>query len=53
MGRDSIRLDGGGGGPSAVPEPNTVNLLGFVALMGLALRRFRGFDKVAGRQTAY
>ncbi|HMO05041.1 MAG TPA: PEP-CTERM sorting domain-containing protein [Kiritimatiellia bacterium] len=33
------------GGPSAVPEPNTVNLLGFVALMSLALRRFRGFDK--------
>ncbi len=45
LGNTSEGGGGGGGGPSAVPEPNTVNLLGFVALMGLALRRFRGFDK--------
>jgi hypothetical protein len=30
---------GGGGGPSAIPEPNVVNLLALVSLMALALRR--------------
>jgi hypothetical protein len=30
---------GGGGGPSAIPEPDVVNLLAFFSLIALALRR--------------
>ena len=38
---------GGGGGPSAVPEPNTINLFLLIVLIMMALRRFRGFAKSA------
>lgn len=40
---DNLQTLGGGGpgpGPSAVPEPNVVNLLLFVAMLGLAARRY-------------
>jgi len=33
--------NGGGGGPSAVPEPNTINLLAFIGMIGFALKRYR------------
>lgn len=37
-------LDNGGpgpGDPSAVPEPNTMNLLAFIGMIGFALKRYR------------
>ncbi len=32
-------LGGGGGGPSAVPEPSTISMLLFVVMLGLIMRR--------------
>ena len=36
---DTLLDPGGGGGPSAVPEPNTISLLLFMVVVGVSLRR--------------
>lgn len=39
--------EGGGGGPSAVPEPNTITLLVFIILPIMAIRRMGGIRYVS------
>lgn len=44
--------DPGGGGGSSVPEPNTVNLIVSVAIIVLAMRRFKGLTRSVAEPVA-